>query len=64
MLNYGDKVLLAGYYYNGKSKPSYFAAVYKHLDEDKSCEGVIGLKAVSDVEFLDDGHAVAGALQQ
>ena len=64
VLNYGDRVLLAGYYYNGAKKPSYFAAVYEHLDEDKSCEGAIGLKAVSDVEFLDEGHAVAWALGQ
>ena len=24
VLNFGDKVLLAGYYYNGQNKPSYF----------------------------------------
>ena len=28
VLNFGDKVLLAGYYYNGKNKPCYFGAVY------------------------------------
>ena len=42
VLNFGDKVLLAGYYYSGKSKPSYFGAVYEHLDDDMSCEGTIG----------------------
>ena len=64
ILNFGDRVLLAGYYYNGKGKPSYFGAVYEHLDGDLSCEGQIGLKAASGVEFEDDGHAMAWAMQQ
>ena len=29
VLNYGDKVLLAGYYYNGKGSPCYYSAVYE-----------------------------------
>ena len=62
ILNFGDKVLLAGYYWNGKGKPCYFAASYEHLDDDLSCEGAIGLRAVSDLEFNDDGHAVAWAM--
>ena len=53
VLNFGDKVLLAGYYYSGKGKPSYFGAVYEHLDDDMSCEGTIGLRAVSNTEFED-----------
>ena len=64
ILNFGDKVLMAGYYYNGKGQPSYYAAVYEHLDDDLSCEGAIGLRAVSEVEFTDDGHAIAWALAQ
>lgn len=64
ILNFGDKVLLAGYYWGGQNKPSYFGAVYEHLDGDLSCEGAIGLAAVSEVEFSDDGHAMAWAMQQ
>ena len=64
VLNFGDKVLLAGYYYNGKNKPCYFGAVYEHLDDDLSCEGTIGLAAASEVAFEDDGHAIAWAMQQ
>ena len=64
ILNFGDRVLLAGYYWNSKGKPCYFGAVYEHLDEDLSCEGTIGLRAVSEVAFEDDGHAVAWALAQ
>jgi len=63
VLNFGDKVVMAGYFYNG-TKPSYFGAVYERLDKDMTCEGAIGLKAVSDLEFTDDGHAIAWALQE
>ena len=64
VLNFGDKVLLAGYYYSGGNKPCYFGAVYEFLTNDHSCEGTIGLSSVSDVEFEDDGHAIAWAMQQ
>lgn len=62
ILNFGDKVLLAGYYYNGMNKPSYFGAIYEFLGEDRTCEGAIGLAAVSDIDFEDDGHAIAWAM--
>ena len=63
VLNFGDKVLLAGYYYR-HNKPSYFGAVYEFLTDDHTCEGTIGLYAASKVEFEDDGHAIAWAMQQ
>ena len=63
-LNFGDKVLLAGYYYNGLNKPCWFGAVYEYLDEgDHDCESTIGLAEVSDVAFEDDGHAIAWAMK-
>ncbi len=62
VLRYGDKVLVTGSYFLGR--PSYFGAVYEFLTDDHSCEGPIGLTAVSDVEFFDDGHAIAWALKQ
>ena len=62
VLNFGEKVLLAGYYYNGQGKPNYFGAVYEHLDDDLSCEGIIGLRTASEVAFEDDGHAIAWAM--
>lgn len=64
VLNFGDLVLVAGYYYNGKGKPSFYGAVYEHLDDDLSCEGTVGLREVSEVEHTDDGHAIAWALAQ
>ena len=65
VLNFGDTVLLAGYYYNGMNKPSWFAAAYEYLEDgDHDCESTIGIRAVSGVEFEDDGHAIAWAMQQ
>ena len=64
VLNFGDKVLLAGHYYNGKNKPCYFGATYEFLSDDHTCEGTIGLAAASEVEFEYDGHAIAWAMQQ
>ncbi len=64
VLNFGDKILLAGFYYNGKGKPSYFGATYEFLTNDHTCEGTIGLREVSEVEFEDDGHAIAWAMQR
>ena len=64
-LTFGDKVIMAGYYWNGKGKPCYFGAVYEFLDEGKhTCESTIGLKAISEVAFEDDGSAIAWAMQQ
>ena len=63
VLNYGDKVLLAGYYHQ-PGKPSWFGAVYEHLDDDMTCEGTIGLRAVSDIAFEDEGTAIAWCIHQ
>ena len=64
LLNFGDKVVIAGYYYNGQNKPCYFGAVYEFLSEDHTCEGIIGLKDASGIEFEDDGHAIAWAISR
>ena len=62
VLRFGNKVLLAGYFYNGMNRPCYYGAVYEYLTDDTSCEGMIGLSDVSEVEFQDDGHAIAWAM--
>ena len=64
VLNFGDKVLMIGYYYNGVDKPCYFGAVYEYLSDDRTCEGILGLAEVSEVEFEDDGHAIAWAMSK
>ena len=58
MLTFSDKVVITGYYWNGPGKPCYYGAVYEWLGEDHSCEGAVGLREVSDVEFEHDGDAV------
>ena len=45
------------------NKPCYFGATYEFLSDDHTCEGTIGLSAASAVEFEDDGHAIAWAMQ-
>lgn len=64
ILTFGDKIVMAGHFYNGMNKPCYFGAVYEFLTDDRTCEGMIGLRAASGVEFEDDGHAIAWAMQQ
>ena len=64
VLNFGDKVLMTGYYYNGVDKPCYFGATYEYLSDDRTCEGILGLAEVSEVEFEDDGHAIAWAISK
>ena len=51
LLLFGDKVLIAGYFYNGQNKPCYFGVTYEFLNYDHTCVGIIGLRAVSKVEF-------------
>lgn len=62
VLTFGDKVILAGYFYNGMDKPHYFGAAYRFLTGDHTCEGAIELTAASPTEFSDDGHAVQWAM--
>ena len=50
-LMFGDKVIMAGHYYNGRGKPSFFGAVYEFLTDDTGCEAEIGIREVSGVEF-------------
>ena len=61
-LNFGNKVLLAGYYYSGRGQNSYYGAVYEFTTDDHSCEGEIKLTVVSDEMFPDNGHALQWAM--
>ena len=62
-LRFGDKLIMAGHYYNGRGKPSYFGAVYEFLTDDTGCEAEIGIREVSGVEFEDAGHAIEWAIK-
>lgn len=61
-LTFGNKILMAGYYYSGRNANSYFGAVYEFTTDDHTCEGEIRLTAVSDEMFKDNGHAIAWAM--
>lgn len=61
VVDFGNKVLFAGYFYSGPKANDYFAAVYEHTTADKSCEGEIKLTAISDQHFDDAGHALQWA---
>ena len=56
--------MITGHYYNGPGKPCYYGAVYEWLSDDHSCEGAVGLRAVSEVEFEHDGDAVVWGMGQ
>jgi len=62
-LTFGNKVLLAGYFFRNREN-SYFAAIYTHTDDDLSCEGEIRLTAVSEEFFPDEGHSIQWAITQ
>ena len=57
VLTFGDKILLAGFFY-----PHYFGATYEFTSDDHTCEGKIRLRAASDPIFEDDGHAISWAI--
>ena len=61
-LTFGDKTLMAGYFWNGMGANSYYGAVYTFTTDDHSCEGEIRLSVVSDEFFKDNGHAIAWAM--
>lgn len=64
VLKFGDRILLAGYFYRPDGK-SYFGAVYEFLDDnEQTYEDFMGLREVSEERFEDDGHAIEWALKQ
>ncbi len=72
VINFGDKVILAGYFYQGKGQPSYFAAIYTYTKNEFKgkvmptfhCDDEIRLIAINDEFFTDNGHAIAWAINQ
>ena len=61
VIDFGNKVLLSGYYYMPDGK-CYFGATYEHTTSDKSCEGEIRLTAISEEFFPDNGSAAQWAM--
>lgn len=63
-IRFGDRVLLAGRRFNGMKNPAYYGAVYGFVTEDKGPEGEVRLLKASEIEFTDEGHALAWAIRQ
>ena len=62
MVDFGNKVLLAGYIYGGPKVNDYCAAVYEHTTADKSCEDEIRLMAIRDEHYEEAGHVPQWAM--
>lgn len=61
LLTFGDRVLVAGYYYNPNGR-NYYGAIYRFTTTDHTCEGRIELVSISKDTFEDNGHAIAWAM--
>lgn len=62
VLKYGNRILLAGHWYNPDGK-SWIAAVYEFLDDDATdSEDFVGIREVAEERFEDNGHAIAWAV--
>jgi len=61
ILTFGDRVLVAGYFYNPNGR-CYYAATYRFTTADRTCEGEIKLTAIAEDTFEDNGHAIAWAM--
>lgn len=63
VLQYGDRILLAGHWYNPDGK-SWIAAVYEFLDDNATdCDDFIEIREVAAERFTDNGHAIAWAIK-
>ena len=63
ILIFGDRIRVAGYYYNPNGR-HYFGATYRFTTADHTCEGAAELVSIADETFEDNGHAIAWAMSQ
>ena len=63
VLNFGNHVLLAGYYYAGPGKNNYFGAIFTFTSDDHTCEGEIKLEKINTEMYRDNGSAIAWCIQ-
>lgn len=61
ILTFGDRILVAGYYFNPNGR-SYYGATYHFVTADHTCEGRIELTGISKDTFEDNGHAIVWAM--
>ena len=63
VITFGDRILIAGYYYRPDGN-CYYAAIYRFTTTDNSVEGKVELLKISDDSFIDNGHAIAWCMAQ
>ena len=63
VITFGDRILIAGYYYHPDGN-CYYAAIYRFTTADHTIEGKVELVKISDESFIDNGHAIAWAMSQ
>ena len=61
-LTFGNRVLMAGYRYNGLNENCWYGAIYEFTSVKHTCEDGIRLVEVSGEFFPDDGHAIKWAM--
>ena len=61
VINFGDRILIAGYTYN-RNGNCYYGAIYRFTTADHSIEGEVKLESISEETFADNGHAIAWAM--
>ena len=61
ILTFGDRILVAGYFYSPNGR-CYYGATYRFTTADHTCEGRVELVSISEDTFEDNGHAIAWAM--
>ena len=61
ILTFGDRILVAGYFYNPNGR-CYYGATYRFTTADRTCGGEVELVSISEDTFEDNGHAIAWAM--
>ena len=63
VITFGDRILIAGYYYNPNGR-CYYGATYRFTTTDHTIEGTVKLESISDETFIDNGHAIVWAMSR
>ena len=63
VITFGDRILIAGYYYQPNGE-CYYAAIYRFTTVNHTIEGKVELMKISEESFIDNGHAIAWAMKQ
>ena len=60
---YNDKMIMAGWYYNGPEAPGWYGAIYERLEDGPlHPEMDLGLACISAKFYEDEGHAIEWAI--